>query len=231
MGTKERAIIFPIFEECKNFTLDRFWIDCFSNFACNRFPQGVKYDPKHKNLILKIGNKAAEVIALPDDPPELFTTLMMVMKQKLGMRSTRDLKIQKEEIEHALKQRDIDLEGGFKKIKPKHLKDQLIMNYIMSLKEKYGLNASEYNTVVSMVLLGFQFKSITPDSVRYENGVIQHIDGLKFDAKKRKFTLPSYAKIPTKVEKVSTSDKFITGMHKFIKDNNLRIQKFVMPNT
>lgn len=227
MGNKERAIIFPIFEECKNYTLDRCWMDWFSNFACNRFPAGVKYDSKHKNLIIKIDNKPIEVIALPEDPPRLFTTLMTVMKQKLGMRSTRDLKIQKEEIEHAIKQRSIDLECDFKKIKPKHLKDQLIMNYIISLKEKYGLSVSEYNVAVSIVQLGFQFKSITPDNVLYENGEIQDIDGLTFDKKTRKFSLPSYAKIPTKVEKISTADKFMTGMHKFIKDNNMRALKFV----
>ena len=151
---------------------------------------------------------------------------MKVMKQKLGMRSTRDLKIQKEEIEHVIKQRSIDLECDFKKIKPKHLKDQLIMNYIISLKEKYGLSAAEYNIAVSVIQLGFQFKSITSDNVLYENGEIQSIEGLEFDKKKRKFTLPSYAKIPTKVEKISTTDKFITAMHKFVKDNNLRALKF-----
>lgn len=225
MGTKERAIIFPIFEECKNYTLDRCWMDWFSNFACNRFPPGVKYDPKHKNLIIKIGNKT-DVIALPDDPPQLFVTLMAVMKQKLGMRSTRDLKIQKEEIENMMKQRSTELECDFKKIKPKHLKDQLIMNYIISLKEKYGLTSSEYSTVISLVHLGFQFKSITPDDVVYENGVIQHINGLQYNAKKRKFTLPAYAKIPAKVEKISTADKFVAGIHKFIKDNNQRAQKY-----
>lgn len=226
MGARERSIIFPIFEECKNYTLDQCWMDWFSNFACNKFPPGVKYDPKHNNLILKVG-KTMEIIALPEDPANLFSTLMSVMKQKLGMRSTRDIKIQKDEIENAIKQRNIDLECDFKKIKPKHLKDQLIMNYIIHLKEKYGLDSNEYNVVASMVQLGFQFKSITPDCVIYEDGAIQSIEGLEFDEKKRKFTIPSYPKVATKIEKITSTDKFIAGMQKFIKENNIRAQKFI----
>jgi hypothetical protein len=227
MGAKERIIIFPIFEECKSYTLDSCWIDCFSNFACNRFPPGVRYDAKHGNLVIKIG-KTIESIALPEESSQLFTTLMTIMKQKLGMRSTRDLKIQKEEIEHTIKQRNIDLECDFKKIKPKYIKDQLIMNYIISLKEKYTLNPSEYNSVVSLIQLGFQFKSLTSDNVVYQNGAIQSIDGLEYNVKKRKFTIPPYPKVCAKVEKVSTADKFVTGIHKFIKDNNLRAQKFAL---
>lgn len=226
MSAKERAIIFPLFEECKNYTLDKCWMEWFSNFACNKFPSGVKYDPKNRNLILKIENKPMEIVGLPEDPPQLFNTLMFIMKQKLGMRSTRDLKIQKEQIDHVIKQRNIDLECDFKKIKPAHLKKQLIMNYIISLKQKYGLSSSEYNMAVSTVQLGFQFKAIKVDDVIYEEGEIKDIKGLVFDSKKRKFNLPSYAKIPTKVEKPPPVDKFACGVQKFIKENNARVQKF-----
>lgn len=225
--SKERAIIFPIFDECKNYTLDKCWMEWFTNFACNKFPPGVKYDPKSRSMILKIDNKPAEIIALPEDPPQLFNTLMAIMKQKLGMRSTRDLKNQKEQIEHAIKQRSMELECNFKKIKPKHLKEQLIMNYIISLKEKYGLTPSEYNIAVSTVHLGFQFKAITADAVVYEDGEIKKIEGLEFDAKKRRFSLPAYAKIPSKVDKPLSSSKFTCGVQKFIKENNLRVQKFI----
>lgn len=226
MTTRERVVIFPLFEECKNYTLDRCWMDWFANFACNKFPSGVKYDPKHHNLILKIGTKTTEVIALPEDPPQLFTVLMTILKQKLGMRSSRDLKIQKEEMEAAIKHRSADLDCDFKRIKPKHLKDQLIMNYIASLKEKYNLTRSEYNDTVSTIQLGFQFKSIVPDDVVYENGTILDIKGVHFDEQTRRFSTPAYAKLPSKPEKQSSADKFLASLHKFIKDNNLRAQKY-----
>ncbi len=226
VAPKDRAIIFPIFEECKHYTLDRCWIDTFSNFASNKFPPGVKYDPKHKILILRIG-KSTETITLPDEPEELFKLLMIVIKQKLGMRSTRDLKIQQDAIEHLQQQRSNELEHDFKKIKPKHLKDQLIMNYIMKLKSDYNLTPLEYSKTASIVQLAFQFKSITADDVVYEHGVILDIKGIVFNKKTRVFSTPAFPKIQTKPEKISTADKFGSSMNKFVKDNLTRMQKYI----
>ncbi len=224
MALSGKIAIFPIFEECKKYTLDRFWLEWFTNFAHNKFPPGVKYDDKHQSIIVKI-NGAREVVSLPETAEAVFTVMMDVMK-KLGLKSTRDLKIEKVEIENIKKQRKVDLDCEFKKIKPKNLKDQLIMNYIISLKEKYNLNATEYNNVVSVIQLGFQFKSISSDDVVYENSKIMGIKGLMFNKITRVFSLPSYAKMTVKPEKISTVDKFSTTFNRFIKNNKARVQKY-----
>lgn len=220
MVSADRVIIFPIFDECKNYTLDKYWIDCFSNFASNKFPPGMKYDSANKNIIITHKDGDEEVIAVPDDPPEAFTLLIKIMKQKLGMRSTRDIKIKQD-----VKKPDSKCE--FKTIRLKHVRDQLIMDYIGSLREKYNLTTSEYNIAVSSINLGFQFKSITPDNVVYEDGQITHIKGLTFDTSKRRFILPSYAKVQ-KSEKPASIDTFVTGMKKYIRENNIRAQKYVL---
>ena len=144
------TIIHPLFEECKHYTLDPYWKEKFSSFACNRFPPGVRYDPANNNLILKLDGKRSEVIGLPeDDPAFVFKIVMAVMRDRLNMNSNRDLKFRKEEMAGFAQERVCDLDCEWKKIKPRHLKDQLITDYIAELKQKHKLNLAEVKNTLS----------------------------------------------------------------------------------
>lgn len=220
------TIIHPLFEECKNYTLDPYWKDKFSNFAHNRFPVGVRYDPAHRNLILKLDGKKTEVVALPeDDAAYSFQIVMKILRERLDMHSNRDLKTRKEKMvtdSHALR---CDLDCEWKKIKPRHLKDQLMMDYIAGLKQKYNLTPPEVKHLISVVQLGFQFRAFSQDDVNFSKGVVKNIEGLKFDSKTRKFMIPEYPSSKTS-DKASTADKFYSNLKKFLKDDAIRSSKF-----
>jgi hypothetical protein len=228
------AIIFPIFEECKNFILDPFWKEQFSNFSHNQFPHGMKYDQAHHNLILRT-DKKTEIIALPGDNSgsftekdtiETFQILMKVLREKLNISSTRDLKVKEGEVEEALKKRALDINCEWKKIKPKYIKEQLVTTYIGTLKERYSLSLTEVRQLTSIVQIGFQFKAFSQDDVVYSNGIVTSIKGLKFDKKNRIFIIPQCPRVPTKAEKPSTANKMFSNIDKFLRDNTLRVTKF-----
>ena len=227
-AVKEQHVIFPIFEECKNFTLDSFWRDEFSKLACNKFPPGMRYDSLHHNIILKTEGKKTEVLALPENnPSEAFQVVMKILKGRYDMRSSRDLKVQKKAIEDAMKKRDIDLNCEFKNIKPRHLKDHLIMEYLLKLKQTYLLTNTEFKHLVSVVQLGFQFKSLTPGDVNYADGVVSGIEGLVYDEKRRRFSTPDAATPPPcKQEKNTCPDRFYSTLKKFIHEDKARVKKF-----
>ncbi len=257
MGTRDKAIIFSIFDECKVYTLDRYWITWFSNFACNKFPSGVKYDPKNRTLIIKSSGsngasrpesktKTLETINLPDESSQVFTVMMKIMKDKLGLRSTRDLKIPlssspprgsqtgkggirlgfPDRPQGRMRLAKGSIDNDFKK-NTKYVRDQLISNYELTLRNKYNLTAAEYNRTVSLIKLGFQFKSISPDNIVFENGEITDISGLVFNEKTRKFSIPKYGtKISPKTCKKASIDRFGARLDKFINDNNDRLEKY-----
>lgn len=219
--------VHPVFLECKNYTLDPYWKEKFDNFSRNRFPAGVKYDSNHQNLILKLDGKKTEIIALPiDDPAYTFQIMMKILQERLNMRSNRDIILQKEELDNFCNQNICDMDCEWKKIKPKNLKEQLIMDYIAKLKEKYNLNAKEVKNVASVIQLGFYFRSLSQEDVEFSNGVINNINNLTFDKKTRKFTTPECGSVTKVMEKTNQANKFYTGVKKFIRDNNLRINKF-----
>jgi len=220
-------VIHQIFADCKNYNLDPYWKEKFDKFSKNKFPSGVRYDSNHQNLVLKLDGKKSEIIALPvDDAAHTFQIVMKVLQEKLNMRSNRDVKLQKEEMDEFRSQNTCDLDCEWKKIKPKHLKDQLIMDYIAKLKEKHNLNDSEVKNLVSIVQIGFQFRSLSQDDVEFVNGIIKTINNLEFDEENRKFITPEYGSVAKVMEKNTNVNKFYTGMKKFIRDNNLRVTKF-----
>lgn len=219
--------IHPIFLECKNYTLDPYWKEKFDNFSRNKFPPGVRYDSNHQNLILKLDGKKTEIIALPiEDPAYTFQIMMKILQQRLNMRSNRDITLQKEEMDEFCTQNACEMDCEWKKIKPKNLKEQLIMDYIAKLKEKYDLNNKEVKHVASVIQLGFYFRSLSQEDVEFSNGVITNIANLKFNKKTRQFSTPEYGTVTKVMEKTNQVNKFYSGMKKFIRDNNLRINKF-----
>ncbi len=221
------SVIYPIFEECKKYTLDPYWKDKFTNFAHNKFPSEIKYDPVHKNLILKLDGKKREVIGLPDDDPIFtFQVVMKILRENLNMNSNRDIKFRKEEMEIACQKNVCDLDCEWKKIKPRHLKDQFIMDYIAKLKEEHNLSSQEVKELISVVHLGFQFKALSQDGVDFSDGAVQNIEGLTFDENTRKFKIPEYAVCGKTVEKIINPDRFVSTLKKFIRDDSLRRSKF-----
>jgi hypothetical protein len=113
----------------------------------------------------------------------------------------------------------------WKKIKPRNLKDQLIMDYIATLKTKYSLTPAEVRHLTSVVQLGFQFHSLTSSDVEYNNGVIENINNLEFCPKTRKFTTPVITHFNKTEKAPKVPNPFYSALDKFLKEDSLRITK------
>ncbi|HMP28701.1 MAG TPA: hypothetical protein PKD85_03825 [Saprospiraceae bacterium] len=221
------TVIYEQFAECKKFTLDSYWIDQFQNFAQNKFPPGVRYDSTRNSLILRLDGKKNEVLALPTNPEKLFSVMMNVMKDMLNLRSTRDLKIEKKEMDKIIEQRVCDTDCDWKQLKPRNLKDQLIMEYISYLKEYYSLDPIETRNLIAVIQIGFKFRYISQDDVKYKKGKVRHIKGLKFNTKKRIFESsykPGNQNTTRNVKPVP--NKFYNEVDKYIKSHMTRMTKY-----
>jgi hypothetical protein len=74
-------------------------------------------------------------------------------------------------------------------IKKKNIKNSLIENYVIEMKQKYNLTENQMKKLLSDIHLGFQFKLLTNKDVEYdiENCKITNIQGFEFNNKKVKF--------------------------------------------
>lgn len=218
------VVIHPLFEECKNYTLDTFWKDTFEACARNRFPEPIaRYDPtKGCIYVKKAGKKTYDVISIPKIPVDAFKAMMKIFREELGIVSAKDVQIQNNEVEDARKKHGIDLHCEWKKLKPRYIKDQLLINYYSKLRDKYKLTSAEIKNLQSVVQIGLQFHQFSSDDIDYRDCEVQDIKGLVFDEKKRVFYSVKPPVVSSKTEKTCSQNRFIQHYDKYLKDYSMR---------
>lgn len=223
------TVIYKYFEECQDFTMDQYWKDVFFSCACGKFPKNCRYDPSNNTLYIRLQTSSTktkgEAISLPQNPEELFLVMMDVFKNKLGMFSSRDLQIKKDELEDIQKQYQINMNCDWKKLKPRSVKEFLIINYITSLQQQYFLTSKETKNLLTYVNIWIQLKKITSDDIKYENKSIVAIRGMDVDKETKVWKNTNPCRFITKVEKVNKPQKFEQSLNKFISGYKFRKSK------
>jgi len=187
-----KNIVHEKFLECQKYTLDVYWKEIILSCACNKFPRGAKYDSMKNVIYVRFdyrGKPKSEVHEVPEDSYEKYELLMHIFKDLLCLRSEYDIKLSKEELEEIRKMSEIDLNCEWKKLKPRSMRNQILMNFAISQVVEKGLDTKFTKHLYNTIQLGFQFKKLSNDDVKYEKGIIKSIDGLEFDEKKSIFIL------------------------------------------
>ena len=178
--TNKKDIIYPIFLECSQFITDKFWDNIFEDLAYGKAHYGTyiskgsltcKY--KDKEFIYKIEKK---------DPEILYNEVYVLLTKKLGLLSHQDKinkKIDFQNIEDEIK------EGrkNWNSIRKKNIKDLLIENYVITMKNKYLLTIKQAKYLLSIIFIGMIFKIISVKDIEYRDGIITKIEGINFKKK------------------------------------------------
>ena len=169
----------------KKYTTDAHWKDMLDSCARNRFPKGAKYNYNKNILYVRTdvtGKVRTETITLPTDPKNCYETLMHVFKNLLGLKSDEDIKKSKQQLEDARQQNYIDLDCEWKKLKPRTVKNHILMNYVIDKIKEYELDEKNVTKLYKLIQLGTQFKKLSSDDFEYSDGVIYSIKGLEYDS-------------------------------------------------
>jgi len=178
--------------EAKKYTEDAHWIDIFDSCARNRFPKNAKYNHNKNILYVRTdvtGKQRTETLTLPTDPKNCYETLMHVFKNLLGLKSDDDIKKSKQQLENARQQNYIELNCEWKKLKPRTVKNHILMNFVLEKIKEYDLDKKNVTKLYKLIQIGIQFKQLSSDDFEYEDGVIYSICGLEYDEKIKFFTL------------------------------------------
>ncbi len=214
------TIIHPIFFKCKDYTLDPFWKDIFDRCSCNRFPKNVRYEGRKNTLYVKlpggIGGKK-EIFTLSKEPTEAFETMMSVFRD-IGLRSQRDLEFEQDEMNKARDERRVNLDCSWKDLKPRYLKDRMIVKYVLRIKKEFNLDTKEAKRLLNTIQLGFQLKQLTSDDVKYKNGAILDIEGLDH----KNCYVDREIKRHNKNTKANTTNHFLQIFENYMKESRKR---------
>lgn len=167
---------YPIFEECKHYTLDPYWLDIFESCAKGKFPKGLRYSDGV--LMVYIGKKS-ECITLNKNAKELYITMIDVFKNKLGLKSPRDTAKQRLDVNKIKERLATKEQDDWKHIRPKKTREMLISQYVLEMGREHNLTGSQEKQLLRIIKLGMAFKAIQSGDVSYHDGKIHSIDGIE----------------------------------------------------
>jgi hypothetical protein len=179
--TIKKEILYPMFLECFQYTTDSFWENVFEDLAYGKTPYGTYINKNF--LCCNYKNKEFSYKIEKKDPEQLYNDVYNLLAKKLGLLSVRDKlnkKIDFNNIEEDLK----NTRKNWNNIRKKNIKDLLIENYVINMKNKYKLSVLQSRKLISTIFIGLIFKVFSVKDIKYDNGVIESIDGITFEDNK-----------------------------------------------
>lgn len=173
----KKEIVYPIFLECCQLIDDTFWKNVFEDLAYGKCPYGTYINKdffccnyKNKEFSYKIEKK---------DPEILYNDIYTLLVKKLGLLSHKD-KIKKKIDFNNIEEEIKEYRKSWSNIRKKNIKDLLIENYVIDMKNKYELTVKKARNLLSLIFVGMVFKVILVKDIIYEDGVITNINGISF---------------------------------------------------
>jgi len=175
-----KDIIYPVFLECCKYTQEKFWSDIFEDLAYGITPYGTYISKeffccsyKTKEFSYKIENK---------NPETLYKEIYNLLANKLGLLSHQE-KIKKKIVFQNIENTISESRKCWANIKKKNIKEILIEQYVISMKQKYNLSIKQSRYLISLIFIAMIFKVINTKDIIYENGKIEKIEGIEFSNK------------------------------------------------
>jgi hypothetical protein len=176
----KKEIIYPVFLECCQFTIDSFWENIFEDLAYGKTPYGTYINKdflccsyKDKEFSYKIERKDSE---------KLYKDIYNLLVNKLGILSQKE-KNKKRVDFHETESKIKKYRQTWGNIRKKNIKDLLVERYVIDMKNKYLLSLKQSKHLLSVIFIAIVFKVIVSKDIQYSDGKIQHIDGVEFTKK------------------------------------------------
>jgi hypothetical protein len=174
-----RDVIYPVFLNCCQHTVDKYWENVFKELAFGNTPYGsyihnMTFNCKASNgVIISILIDENNVKKTHDDIYNAIKTHLNILSPSERIQAQQDFNIIEDEMK---KNRDV-----WSDIKRKNIKDVLIDIFVIKMSEKYNLGIYKSRYLRSMIQTGILFKAIDTHDIIMENGNITQINGITFE--------------------------------------------------
>uniref|UniRef100_A0A6C0LYE6 Uncharacterized protein n=1 Tax=viral metagenome TaxID=1070528 RepID=A0A6C0LYE6_9ZZZZ len=177
----KKEIIYPIFLECCPHAKNSFWENIFEDLAYGKTPYGTYISKdflccsyRKKDFSYKIERKKS--LQIHNDVYKLLT-------DKLGLFSPQEKNQHKKDFENLENEMSYSRDN-WSSIRKKNIKELLVELFVIRMKNKYSLTLKKSRYLLSVIFMAIIFKVITSDDIKYSDGKIYEIEGIKFSKNK-----------------------------------------------
>ena len=173
-GKKE--LVHPIFLECKERVENSFWKSLFEEFAYGKYPkqlyvnQNQQIQSTNRNHFFQYSFKEKSIDEMiPEIQELLLTHTSLISNEEIIIKKSEHLKFKEEKL------------SSWKEIKKKFIKEILLMEYCIQLKQDHKLSSEVIDRLYTLL----RYSNITEVHMRHNK--ISHIPGILFDPEKQSF--------------------------------------------
>jgi hypothetical protein len=191
MTKSNGEILYPIFLQCVEYSLDKFWSKIFEDLAYGNTPYGVYFN---RDCLCCGKGKHGESTNITDikDSLNLYNNVYNMLNTSLGMMSP-DERLKKQQEFMDMEEDNKSQLNKWSDIKKKNIKDLLIELYSIKMKQLHNLSVKQTRYLISFICMALLFKSITQNHIEMQNGRISNIIGIEFSDKHIEFALELYS--------------------------------------
>lgn len=180
----KKEILYPIFLQCASQVDDPFWRYVYEDLSYGKCPYGLSLQKNYLSCYVR-GKEFSYKIDSDKPPRMVFEELDALLRDRAGILSEKEKMTERARL---CRQRTTvpnkSTKEEWTQVKKKMIRDTLLEQYVLENSQKYNVTATMAKRVLSLLIVGLMFKTITAKDIFYQNGFIKKIDGFEFEPRK-----------------------------------------------
>ena len=185
----KKEILYPIFLQCASQVEDTFWRYVYEDLSYGKCPYGLSLQKNYLTCYIR-GKEFSYKMDPEKSPKTIFEELDALLRERAGILSEKEKMTERARL---CRQRTtvpvksstaIQKKEEWTHVKKKMIRDTLLEQYVLENSQKYNVTAIMAKRVLSLLIVGLMFKTITAKDIMYQNGFIKKIEGFDFEPSK-----------------------------------------------
>ena len=182
----KKDILYPIFLKCASCVDDTFWRFMYEDLSYGKCPYGISIYKNYISCYIK-GKEFSYKLDQTKPKEVFFKEVDTLLRQRAGILSDKEKIIERARV-CRLRVDPLSMtktkKDEWTSVKKKMVRDTLFERYILDQSSKCKFDISVAKRVLSLLIVGLMFKTVTAKDIYYENGYITRVDGFTFTPEK-----------------------------------------------
>jgi len=197
---KPPVVLYPVFAQCATLCCSSettedydFWKNLFYDLSYGKCPYGISLYKGSLSCYLK-GKEFCYTLSENKDPKKIRDDVMTLLRRRAGIVSDMEKTTERNRLIRHRRQENPPSSSGKREclapreewnmVRKKMIRDTLLEQFVLVKARRYHLTPIICRRVLSLLIVGLMFKTVTAGSILYRDGFISRVSGFEFFPRK-----------------------------------------------